>query len=99
LAGQRLARRANLLALVVPHFCDATFAAWRARREDQVALMDKTIAQLNVEHFRRLLANETSEEKRQVILKLLAQEEAKLEAFTGPADHGLPANKPRRNDN
>jgi hypothetical protein len=62
--------------------------------------MDKTIAQLNIEHFRRLLANKTSEEKRQVILKLLAQEEAKLEASSGsPKSNRQRADNPRRNDN
>ena len=40
--------------------------------------MDRTIARLNIEHFRRLLARETDESRRQVIMRLLAEEEAKL---------------------
>lgn len=40
--------------------------------------MDRTVAYLNVEHYRRLLAAETDESKRKVLQKLLAEEEAKL---------------------
>ena len=40
--------------------------------------MDRTIARLNIEHYRRLLAKETDEARRQTILRLLAEEEAKL---------------------
>jgi hypothetical protein len=40
--------------------------------------MSRDIARLNIEHFRRLLAVETDETKRQTILRLLAEEEAKL---------------------
>jgi hypothetical protein len=40
--------------------------------------MDRSIARLNVEHFRKLLAVETDEMKRQTLLRLLAEEEAKL---------------------
>lgn len=47
--------------------------------------MDRTVARLNVEHFRRLLATETDEERRQILQKLLAEEEAKL-AGNRPAD-------------
>ncbi|MEJ2377890.1 MAG: hypothetical protein P8Y71_21695 [Pseudolabrys sp.] len=44
--------------------------------------MDRTVARLNIEHYRRLLANETDEQRRQTIQRLLAEEEAKL---AGPA--------------
>ena len=44
--------------------------------------MDRTVARLNIEHFRQLLARETDETKRQMILRLLAEEEAKLKALT-----------------
>ena len=47
--------------------------------------MDRTVARLNIEHFRRLLAKETDEGRRQVLLRLLAEEEAKL-ADPGPAE-------------
>lgn len=40
--------------------------------------MDRTVARLNIEHFRRLLAKETDESRRQLLLRLLAEEEAKL---------------------
>ena len=40
--------------------------------------MDRSVARLNIEHFRRLLAKETDESRRQVIERLLAEEEAKL---------------------
>jgi|tagenome__1003787_1003787.scaffolds.fasta_scaffold20381372_1 hypothetical protein len=40
--------------------------------------MDRTVAHLNIEHYRRLLAAETDEAKRKTLQKLLAEEEAKL---------------------
>lgn len=40
--------------------------------------MDETIAKLNIKHFRKLLAEETDESKRQTLRKLIAEEEAKL---------------------
>jgi hypothetical protein len=40
--------------------------------------MDKTVADLNIEHFRKLLAAETDPVKRQTIERLLTEEEAKL---------------------
>lgn len=40
--------------------------------------MDRTVARLNIEHFRRLLAAETDETRRQLLQRLLAEEEAKL---------------------
>ncbi len=40
--------------------------------------MDRTVAHLNVEHYRKLLAQEMDEVKRQTILRLLPEEEAKL---------------------
>lgn len=40
--------------------------------------MDKAVARLNIEHYRRLLARETDETRRLTLLRLLAEEEAKL---------------------
>jgi hypothetical protein len=40
--------------------------------------MDRTVARYNIEHYRRLLAKETDESRRQMLLRLLADEEAKL---------------------
>ncbi len=42
--------------------------------------MDRTVAHLNIEHYKRLLATETNEDKRKMLKKLLAEEEAKLAA-------------------
>ena len=41
----------------------------------------RTIARLNIQHFRKLLAQETDDAKRRVLLGLLAEEEAKLAAL------------------
>ena len=43
--------------------------------------MDRFIAEANIEHYRRLLATEHNEQKRQSILKLLAVEEVKLRSI------------------
>lgn len=48
--------------------------------------MDRSIARLNVEHLRRLLATETDETRRKTLQRLLAEEEAKL-VDPGPQDH------------
>ncbi len=45
--------------------------------------MDRTVAQLNIEHYRKRLAEETDETRRQTLLRLLAEEEAKLVALMG----------------
>jgi hypothetical protein len=49
-----------------------------ARQSDENHILDRTVAHMNVEHYRRLLAVETDEGRRQVLLRLLAEEEAKL---------------------
>jgi hypothetical protein len=50
--------------------------------------MDRTVARLNVEHFRKLLAEDIDETKRQSLLRLLAEEEAKLAALMDPPKEG-----------
>ena len=40
--------------------------------------MDKAVAQLNVEHYRKLLCTETDLTKRATLGRLLAEEQAKL---------------------
>ena len=40
--------------------------------------MEKFVARLNIEHYRKLLATELDETKRRELLRLLAEEEAKL---------------------
>lgn len=42
--------------------------------------MDRAVARLNIERYRGLLATETEDCRRQTILRLLAEEEAKLAA-------------------
>ena len=43
--------------------------------------MDRTVARLNIEYLRKRLANEPDETKRRMILRLLAEEEAKFAAL------------------
>jgi hypothetical protein len=40
--------------------------------------MKRFVAEQNIEHFRRVLATELGEQRRQCVLQLLAEEEAKL---------------------
>jgi hypothetical protein len=40
--------------------------------------MDKKVAKLNMEHYKKLLASETDATKRESIARLLAEEETKL---------------------
>lgn len=44
--------------------------------------MERTVARLNVEHYKHLLAQETDETKRQTLTRLLAEEEAKLRSLS-----------------
>jgi hypothetical protein len=44
--------------------------------------MDKAVAALNIEHYRKLLATETEPLKRATVERLLAEEEAKLAALS-----------------
>jgi hypothetical protein len=46
--------------------------------------MDKTIARLNIEHYRKSLATEQDETKRQTLMRLLAEEQSKLAALDPP---------------
>ena len=57
--------------------------------------VDRAVAHLNIEHFRRLLDLEKDEAKRQILLRLLAEEEAKLAALDNPAEP--PANENEEN--
>lgn len=41
--------------------------------------MDRTVADLNIAHFKRLLAVETDPVKRRTIERMLAEQEARLE--------------------
>ena len=46
--------------------------------------MDKTIVRLNIEHYRKSLAAERDGAKRQTLMHLLAEEQAKLAALNDP---------------
>jgi len=46
------------------------------------------VARLNIEYFRKKLAEEKDETKRQTLVRLLAEEEAKLAALTNPPKEG-----------
>jgi len=48
---------------------------WRFRA------VDKAVAHLNIEHYRKLLVTETDQAKRATLHRLLAEEEAKLAAL------------------
>jgi hypothetical protein len=50
--------------------------------------MHKTVARLNIDYFRTKLAEETDEAKRTLLLRLVAEEEAKLAALTAPPKNG-----------
>jgi hypothetical protein len=47
--------------------------------------VDRTVAHLNIDHYRRLLEKETDEQRRQTLLRLLAEEQAKV-ADNAPKD-------------
>jgi hypothetical protein len=46
----------------------------------------KTIARLNIEHFRKKLVTEQDEMKRQTLMRLLVEEQAKLAALDNPPE-------------
>ena len=46
--------------------------------------MDRSVARLNIEHYKRLLAAETDDARRQTLLRLLAEEETKLREASPP---------------
>lgn len=46
--------------------------------------MDKTVALLNIENLRKKLVSETDEVKRQAIIRLISEEEAKALALEAP---------------
>jgi hypothetical protein len=46
--------------------------------------LDRTVASLNIEHYKRLLATETDGPRRQLLLRLLAEQEKKIAPANGP---------------
>ena len=63
-------RGADLFLPTISLYCSGKCQGERA--------VDRSVARLNIEHFRRLLAEETDESRRQILLRLLVEEEAKL---------------------
>ena len=43
--------------------------------------IERTVTRLNIGHYKKLLENETDETKRQTLMRLLAEEEAKLRSL------------------
>ena len=54
--------------------------------------MDKMIARLNISHYKMKLVTEQDEAKRQMLLRLLAEEQAKLAALEDPPKRKRPEN-------
>jgi hypothetical protein len=46
--------------------------------------MDRSVARLNIEHYRKLLATETDETRRLMLMRLLSEEEAKVAGDAPP---------------
>ena len=51
--------------------------------------MDRTVADLNIAHFKKLLETETDPVKRKTLQRLLAEEEAKLARANAKSDNPL----------
>jgi len=58
--------------------------------------MDKTVVRLNIEHYRKLLAAETDEKKREILDRLRAEEEAKLTALMDPPEDKTSKHDPEK---
>lgn len=65
---------------MIPSAPDWTGASSESRDTTKRQVVDKTVADLNIAHFRKLLETEIDPAKRQTIERLLAAEEAKLAA-------------------
>ena len=48
-------------------------------------MVDRFVARQNIEHYHHLLATETDDAKRQQLMRLLTEEEAKLKAAEAKA--------------
>jgi hypothetical protein len=46
--------------------------------------MERAVARLNIEHYKHLLTTETDDAKRQMLMRLLIEEELKLRALPEP---------------
>lgn len=60
--------------------------------------MDRTVAHLNVEHYKRLLETEADENKRTLLKRLLAEEEAKIASVQSKGKSGGGARSNGRQD-
>ncbi len=71
-----MSRRLSKLTLKRGHYFRVGSTTWEAR--DDMNPSVRTIVELNIQYYRRLLKTETDQAKRKTIAKLLAEEEAKL---------------------
>ena len=62
-----------------PDFLSMLVVGW-------IPSMDQMVARLDIDRFRHLLEPESDETERQMLLRLLAAEEAKLKAATKPSE-------------
>ena len=53
--------------------------------------MDRSVAHLNIEHYKRLLATESDEARRELLVRLLKEEEAKLARAKQPEQKPPPS--------
>ena len=51
-----------------------------------IATLDRTVAHLNIEHYKRLLETETDPQRRDLLLRLMAEEEAKIQKGASTPD-------------
>jgi hypothetical protein len=47
-------------------------------------VIERTVARLNIQHYKKVLETETDETKRHLVRCLLAEEEAKLRSLASP---------------
>jgi hypothetical protein len=58
------------------------------KRKKLGAIVAKSVTRLNIECLRKKLAEESDEAKRQILSRLLREEEARLAELTNPATNG-----------
>ena len=57
--------------------------------------MERSVSRLNIQHYKHLLETETDEPKREMIKRLLAEEEGHLAKIVGPPKSGATVKPPR----
>lgn len=82
--GRRVARNATARFVVAFTTSRAARYASQRQRERGIRSMQIYVARLNIEHFRQLIVAETDPKKLKILLRLLAEEEAKLARLLAP---------------